>query len=203
VGFDAKIVIGRMGAVCLLVLSSLSENACHSGSIEAGTRQKPVISGIVSKCASESDFSLRLFYAPPNMDLFPYPLVFRKANAAVTSPKPSTEFIRDVGFVVYLSTEEITDLLDRVLAWNLRWVESNTPADLRLSRPPDPPTVAANPFAMEIIATCNLGSARAFLADKRICPSLAEIDRVSQRALVILESKRFRSRLGCAVPKHE
>lgn len=147
--------------------------------------------GIVLNSRVQQDTAIRFFYEPPG-NYFHVPLVFHAVEQG--DSRLNTTPVDVEGRIVYVSFDEMSQLLQALGRSNLSWQESDTIETLGSFK--DIP-VSDN---MDILVLTSKGTGKAKVRPSRICETLKPLDLSLKSQRSLWELQLFRVNYGCQIP---
>lgn len=162
--------------------------------------------GALLGCLKGKNYAIRFLYRPPDETIIHEPLIFKPVETNdARYGSWSWKFAERT--TVMVSSEEMTKLSRGLEKLGLVWKESPRPVSLEptLEQGPHLPEQPYHiPYqsghGMEILATCDNGSAVADLAPERICSGLASLDSIFHTPKAVYMFRGYREDWGCSVP---
>lgn len=141
--------------------------------------------------AVDKNTVVRFFFLPAR-DYYHPALLFRVVG--LEDPRLNTAPMSPEGRAVFVSQQEMQELVRRLYAANLCWKKSE------LVEIPEPIRTREITSNMEVKLFSSTGTAQALISRKRICGLLEPLDSALKQPRAIWEFQLFRTEYGCRVP---
>jgi hypothetical protein len=175
-------------ALALVALVTLSAGEMRSGQQREGA-------SVLNSPVGEHTV-VRFFYQPAGGDYFHFPLVFRAVKEG--DPQLNTAPMQEEGRTAYISLLEMRELVQTLAKMDLAWKESDAVEPLGPFKKLMRAGIGLN--AMEVFVGCSKATARAPIAPKRICETVAPLDSAFRSPRAVWELQLFRLGYDCKVP---
>jgi hypothetical protein len=149
-------------------------------------------SRVMSKCGSQPDCAVLLYFLPARTEVTALPLVF--AVSPTANSKTTIPTLRRAR-LVFISADEMRGVVEALSAKHLSWEEMSQPAQLE----PAPETMPTSP-GMKITVTCHLGNSKTHIIPTRICDEVGAAVGPLRGKRGRWELENYLTTAGCSFP---